>query len=128
MVAPNTKPSHRSPDAKGSAPSGNKGNAQKSPNAGGGKAKKTKESTKRQSMLNTHKERPFKYDMNEILAETSMDPAKASAFLATVIAKAKNISTKEAKEFIKTFIDSGDLTKEESDRICRLLDKYSKFR
>jgi hypothetical protein len=79
-------------------------------------------------MLNTHKLAPFKYDMNEILSESPMDPAKASSFLASIIAKASRLSTKEAKEFAKTFIDSGDLTKEEYDRIARLMDKYSKYR
>lgn len=89
---------------------------------------KVKESTKRQSMLNTHKLAPFKYDMNEILASTSMDASKASAFLASVIAKASRVSTKEAKDYIRGFVESGDLSKEESDRICKLLDKYSKYR
>ncbi|WII07862.1 hypothetical protein PED39_01320 [Methanomassiliicoccales archaeon LGM-RCC1] len=89
---------------------------------------KTKESTKKQSMLNTHKLAPFKYDMNEILSESRMDPAKASSFLASVIAKASRISTKAAKEFVKTFLDAEDITKEEYDKICKLLDRYSKFR
>ena len=31
------------------------------------KQQRTKESTKRQAMLNTHRINPFKYDMNEIL-------------------------------------------------------------
>lgn len=89
---------------------------------------KTKESTKRQSMLNTHKINPFKYDMNEVLNASSVDPSKASSFLASVIAKASRVSTRDAKDFVKTFLESGDLTKEEHDKICRLLDKYSKFR
>ena len=89
---------------------------------------RTKESTKKQSMLNTHKLSPFKYDMNEILNASSMDPAKASSFLASVIAKASRISTKTAKEFVKTYLDAGDLTKDEYDKICKLLDRYSKFR
>ena len=89
---------------------------------------RTKESTKKQAMLNTHKLSPFKYDMNEILSASRMDPAKASSFLASVIAKASRISTKTAKEFVKTFLDAGDLTKDEYDKICKLLDRYSKFR
>ena len=97
-------------------------------NAKKNKPVRTKESTKKQSMLNTHKLNPFKYDMNEILSASRMDPAKASSFLASVIAKASRISTKAAKEFVKTFLDEGDLTKEEHDKICKLLDKYSKFR
>ena len=101
---------------------GDKGNAKKNRPA------KTKESTKRQAMLNTHKINPFKYDMNEILDVSSMDPSKASSFLASVIAKASRVSTKDAKEFVRTYLDSGDLTKEEFDKISRLLDRYSKFR
>ncbi len=89
---------------------------------------KTKEATKKQSMLNTHKLAPFKYDMNEILSSSQMDEAKASAFLASLIAKASRQSTREAKDFVRTYLDSGDLTKEEFDRICRLMDKYSKYR
>ena len=89
---------------------------------------RTKESTKRQAMLNTHRINPFKYDVNEVLSASIMDPSKASSFLASVIAKASRVSTKDAKEFIKTFLDSGDLTKEEHDKICKLLDRYSKYR
>ena len=89
---------------------------------------KTKEATKRQSMLNTHKLAPFKYDMNEILSASQMDEAKASAFLASLIAKASRQSTREAKDFARTFLDAGDLSKEEFDRICKLMDKYSKYR
>ena len=79
-------------------------------------------------MLNTHKLAPFKYDMNEILSSTQMDPAKASSFLASVIAKASRQSTREAKDFVKTYLEAEEITKDEHDRICRLLDKYSKYR
>ena len=89
---------------------------------------KSKEAVRKQSMLNTHKINPFKYDMNEALAATSMDDAKASAFLSSVIAKASRVSVKEAKEFIRSFVETGDLTKEESEKMCKLLDRYSKFR
>lgn len=108
-------------------PNGNGGRPTSSPNSQKGKVR-TKEATKRQSMLNTHKLAPFKYDMNEILSNTQMDEAKASAFLATLIAKASRLSTKEAKEFVRGFMDSGDLTKDECDKINRLMDKYSKYR
>lgn len=92
------------------------------------KQQRTKKSTKRQAMLNTHRINPFKYDMNEILEASSMDPSKASSFLASVIAKASRVSTKDAKDFVKTFLESGDLTKEEHDKICKLLDRYSRWR
>ena len=89
---------------------------------------RTKESTKRQAMLNTHRINPFKYDMNQILDASAMDPAKASSFLAPVIAKASRVSTKDAKDFVRTFQDAGDLTKDEVDKISKLLDKYSRYR
>jgi len=114
--------------APGKDPSNPSGGKQaQSPNSQKGK-QRTKEATKRQSMLNTHKLAPFKYDMNEILATTQMDDAKASAFLASLIAKASRVSTKDAKEFARAYLDSGDLTKEEYDRISRLMDRYSKYR
>lgn len=89
---------------------------------------RTKESTKRQAMLNTHRINPFKYDMNQILDASAMDPAKASSFLASVIAKASRVSTKDAKDFVRTIQDAGDLTKDEVDKISKLLDKYSRYR
>ncbi len=92
------------------------------------KPQRTKESTKRQAMLNTHRINPFKYDMNQILETSTMDPAKASSFLASVIAKASRVSTKDAKDFIKTFVESGDITKDEADKFSKLLDKYSRYR
>lgn len=92
------------------------------------KQQRTKESTRRQAMLNTHRINPFKYDMKQILDESTMDPSKASAFLASVIAKASRVSTRDAKDFIKTFVDEGDLTKDEADKMGKLLDKYSRYR
>ncbi|MDR0198114.1 MAG: hypothetical protein LBI08_00015 [Methanomassiliicoccaceae archaeon] len=89
---------------------------------------KRRESSKRQSMLNTNRMAPFKYDMNEILSSSSMDASVASSFLASIVAKSSRVSTKDAKEYAKTFVESGALTKEEYDRICRLMDRYSKFR
>jgi len=88
----------------------------------------TREAVRKQPMLSMHKIQPFKYDMNEILNETSMDPAKASAFLATVVAKASRISLKEAKEYIAEVVEAGDLTKDEQTRFNNLLQKYSKYR
>ncbi|MDD4222898.1 MAG: hypothetical protein PHF83_07210 [Candidatus Methanomethylophilus sp.] len=85
-------------------------------------------STPRQAMLNAHRIMPFKYDMNEVLSQSSMDPTMASSFLASVIAKASRISIHEAKDYIKTFLEEGNLSRDEFDRINRLLDKYSRYR
>ncbi|MCQ2085538.1 MAG: hypothetical protein MJZ21_05265, partial [archaeon] len=110
--------------AAGSKTSSPNRQAKKGP-AGG---KPNKAASQRQSMLNTHKLAPFKYDMNEILSQSSMPPDMSSSFLATIIAKASRISTKDAKEYAKTFVDDGNLTKDEFDKISKLMDRYSKYR
>ncbi len=97
------------------------------PNASNG-GRSARPSSPRQPMLNTHRITPFKYDMNEVLSQSSMDPTMASSFLATVIAKASRISTYDARDYVKSFLDEGNLSKEESDKINRLLDKYSRYR
>ncbi|MGE4274881.1 MAG: hypothetical protein AB7E27_02315 [Candidatus Methanomethylophilaceae archaeon] len=84
--------------------------------------------SKRQPMLNLHRVQPFKYDMREILDSSNMDPSVATSFLASLIAKASRNSVREAKEYVKTFLESGELEKEDFDRISRLLDRYSKYR
>ena len=79
-------------------------------------------------MLSMHKVTPFKYDMNQILNESSLDPAKANAFLATVVAKASRISLKDAKEYIAAETDAGNITKDEQTKFNNLLQRYSKYR
>ncbi|MCQ2069911.1 MAG: hypothetical protein MJZ68_02135, partial [archaeon] len=117
---------------RGSSQRASAGRSGPSPNRqvkkGNSGAKPNKEASKRQSMLNTHKLNPFKYDMNEILSQSSMDPTMASSFLATVIAKASRISTRDAKDYAKTFVDEGNLTKDEFDKVSKLMDRYSKYR
>ena len=122
MVTPEKKPGTGDANARHGSSVGSSGRKKK-------KFKpKVKTIARRQSMLNMHRINPFKYDMNDVLSASAMDPDKVSSFLASIIAKASRNSTKEAKEFVKTFLESEDLTKEEHDRINRLLDKYSKYR
>ncbi|AGI47279.1 hypothetical protein TALC_00269 [Thermoplasmatales archaeon BRNA1] len=87
-----------------------------------------KQFASRQPMLSMHKVTPFKYDMNQILMTSSMDPSMASGFLATIVAKASRVSIKDAKEYIGTFLEAGNITKDEHDKFCKLLDRYSKYR
>ena len=113
-----------------------KGSAQKSPSRspnrqnrrGSVSGPRGGRTSSRQPMLNTHRLAPFKYDMNEVLSQSSMDPTMASSFLATVIAKASRISTRDAKDYVQTFVEAGNLTKDESVSINRLLDRYSVYR
>ena len=113
---------------KGSSARATSSQRPKGPNSNRKGKPATREAVRKQPMLSMHKIQPFKYDMNEILNETSMDPAKASAFLATVVAKASRISLKDAKEYIAEVVEAGDLTKDEQTKFNNLLQKYSKYR
>ncbi len=124
--ASNYSMSYRGSSQRVAGRNGSSPNKQNKKNNAGGKPAKA--ASQRQSMLNTHKLAPFKYDMNEILSQSSMDPTMASSFLASVIAKASRISTKDAKDYARTFVDAGNLTKDEFDKISKLMDRYSKYR
>lgn len=127
------RPASRKPDDytrsyRGTSARATSGQRSKGPNSNRKGKPPSKEAVHKQPMLSMHKIQPFKYDMNEILNTTSLDPAKASAFLATVVAKASRISLKEAKEYINEVAEAGDITKEEQTKFNNLLQKYSKFR
>lgn len=130
--ASGTGGNRRAPAPGGNKPSGaNVGSKSPPANAGNRRRRpkpKVKTTSKKQAMLNMHKIKSFKYDMNAVLSESSMDEDKASSFLATIIAKASRTSTREAKGHVKTFFDEGDLIKKEHDDIMKLLDKYSRYR
>ncbi len=79
-------------------------------------------------MLNMSRLGGFKYDIREIFAESKMDEAYASAFLANIIAKASRVSTSEAKAYVRAEQSKGFYEKEVSDDICVLLDRYSRYR
>ncbi len=79
-------------------------------------------------MLSMHRIQPFKYDMREVLEDSGMDPAVGTSFLATLIAKASRNSIREARDYARSFLDNGELEKEDYDRISRLLDRYSRYR
>lgn len=82
----------------------------------------------RKKMLNLHRINPFRYDMREIMGYSEMDESTTPSFIASVVAKASRVSTKEAKEYIREFEVKGDISKRDADDICRLLDRYSKYR
>ncbi len=130
-AAPGTKPATTGGAKRPAAPGTRPATTGRGP-AGGNRRRryrpKVKTTSKKQPMLNMHKINSFKYDMNTVLSESSMDEDKASSFLATIIAKASRNSTREAKAHVKTFFEDGDLIKKEHDDIMRLLDRYSRYR
>ncbi|OPY32458.1 MAG: hypothetical protein A4E32_01039 [Methanomassiliicoccales archaeon PtaU1.Bin124] len=91
------------------------------------KYKPTSNDTTRVPMLNLRRINEFKYDIREALDSKQMDPAVKQTLIASVIAKASRQSIVEAKQYVRESQANGMVTKEVSDSICYLLDRYTKF-
>lgn len=79
-------------------------------------------------MLNLQKLGDFKYYARNIISKSEMDETEAPTFMANIIAKASRVSIKEAKDYIKEVEKRGICSKEVSERVCDLLDRYTKYR
>ncbi|MFW3146430.1 MAG: hypothetical protein ACMUIE_06430 [Thermoplasmatota archaeon] len=84
--------------------------------------------TKPKAMLNLGKLDYFNYDLKEIMDSSDMDDNKRPSFMATLTARARQRSIKEAKDYISEVEERGDISRDLSDRLRRLLDRYSKYR
>ncbi|HSV42110.1 MAG TPA: hypothetical protein VLH13_01700 [Methanomassiliicoccales archaeon] len=78
-------------------------------------------------MLNMRRLGEFKYDIREVLNNKQLDPAFMQTFLASVIAKASRQGIVDAKAYVRDVEKEGALTKDISDNICYLLDRYTKY-
>ena len=83
---------------------------------------------KRKPMLNMGRLDYFKWDLNELMDSSDMNPDLISTFKANLMAKASQRSIREAKEFVREVEEREDFSKETADKLCRLLDKYSRMR
>ncbi|NYT12291.1 MAG: hypothetical protein GKC03_07075 [Methanomassiliicoccales archaeon] len=79
-------------------------------------------------MLNMRRLGDFRYDIREVVARSQMDEAAGPSFIAQVIAKASRISIRDAKKYVRDFEQRGECTKNVSEDICGLLDRYTKYR
>ena len=84
--------------------------------------------TKRKPMLNLGRLDYFKWDLNEIMGRSNMEPEKINTFKANMTAKARQRSIKEAKEYVIEVEGREDFSKETADMLLRLLDRYSRMR
>lgn len=79
-------------------------------------------------MLNRHRISSFKYGIKEIMSNYRVDEAVASTLIANVITKGSRISIDSAKSFVRDQEKIGVCSKEVSDEVCNLLERYSKYR
>ncbi|MFW3145322.1 MAG: hypothetical protein ACMUIE_00740 [Thermoplasmatota archaeon] len=82
----------------------------------------------RKPLLNMGRLDYFKYDLNEIVESSNIDDDLRNSFMASVVAKSSQRSIDEAKEYVEDLEDQEKLSKETSQKIRRLLDRYTKIR
>jgi hypothetical protein len=83
--------------------------------------------TTRVPMLNLRRINEFKYDLRDAMNNKEMDPTLMQSFLANIIAKASRSSIVEAKQYVRESQTNGVISKDLSDNICYVLDRYTKF-
>ena len=82
----------------------------------------------KEAKLNLRALYSFKYYLRQILDESSMDEDFTNAFIANLITKSSRESLREAKEYVRSLVDEKVLEGKTSDEICRLLDRFRKYR
>lgn len=82
----------------------------------------------RRPMLNLGKFDYFKYDLNEILSRSDIDDNLLGSFKASLIAKSSNMSIQDAKDYIIENKEKEAISSDTSERLCRLLDRYTRYR
>ena len=84
--------------------------------------------TERTAMLDMRRLTIFKYDLREIVADSNLEEEAERAFMANLIAKARNRGVGEAKNYISSFKESGDISEETEEDILRLLKRHTRYR
>jgi len=79
-------------------------------------------------MLNVYHLPHFKYDLNEVLVRSEMDPSRFDQFTANLLTKATRRGINDAKDYISDATQDGIIDEVSADRVKRLLHRYSKLR
>jgi hypothetical protein len=82
----------------------------------------------KEAKLNIRNLDSFRYYLKEILERSSMNEDFTNSFTANLITKGSRVSLSEAKEYVRSLAKDGVLDEQTSEEICRLLDKYRKYR
>ena len=82
----------------------------------------------RKRMLDVGREGHFRFDLKEILLQSTLPPEQVASFVATVVSKGARQSTMDAKDWVTSKLNEGVIAKAERDAINTLIDRYSKWR
>jgi hypothetical protein len=82
----------------------------------------------RKPMLNLGKLDYFKYDLNELIESSDIEEEFKNTFKANLMAKARQRSISDAKEYMESVLEKEELSEETYKRLCKLLDRYTRVR
>lgn len=84
--------------------------------------------SERTVMLNRNRITSFRYDFKQIMEKYKIEPTIATSVIASVTAKSSNISMQAAADYVDEQERAGVFSKEATDEIYDLLDRFSKLR
>ena len=84
--------------------------------------------SERTVMLNRNRMKSFRYDFKQIMVFHKVDESQATSIIASVTAKASNISIQAAVDYVQEQEKAGIVPKGAADDIIDLLDRSSKLR
>lgn len=78
--------------------------------------------------LNMRATTSFRYELREIMKRSDLDEAHRNTLIASIIAKGQRTSLVEAETYVRKVVSEESLENEVAEAICRLLDRYKKYR
>ena len=87
-----------------------------------------KKARQRYRMLDMQSLAHFKYDLNEVIERSTMDPVRHDQFIANLIQKGLRMNIDVAQDYIDEMVKKNLLDEPSADRMRRLLVRYSRFR
>lgn len=84
--------------------------------------------TKKFPMFNVKKETVFRYDMNEILKDSTTDGKYISSFIATTISKGSRQSIQDARDYINEKCEEEIIDRDVEKEILGLLNRSTRYR
>ena len=84
--------------------------------------------TQKTAMLDLRRSASFRYDLREIMTHYEVSESVAASAVASIIAKGSRVSIESARNFVLEQEKLGSYSREVSDEICNLLDRWSRYR
>ncbi|MBM4250059.1 MAG: hypothetical protein FJ149_11690 [Euryarchaeota archaeon] len=86
------------------------------------------DTSKRVRMLDMGRMNSFMFAAEDIFKQLPVQDPGFPSILASIAAKASRMSIEDAQKYIKEKVVEGRLPKEAEEPLCRLLDRYSRWR